>query len=76
MKPQGGRRFCRTHLLGVGGLVLDMSFPFLPEEVLPFNVKIGRELPSTKPAIHLSDGVVQKVSLFGPYSVLKIGFRK
>ena len=71
-----GLNFSCGPSFGVGRLALEMSFPFLPEEVLPFNVQIGRKLPSMKPAIHLSDGVVQKVSLFGPYSVLKIGFRK
>ena len=56
--------------IGVGRLTLKMSFPFLPEEVLPFDVKVGGKLPGVKPAIHLGDGVVQKVTFLRPYSIL------
>ena len=60
--------------IGLGRLTLKMAFPFLPEKVLPFNVEVRGEMPRVKPSIHLSDGVVQKVTFLRPYSVLKIGF--
>ena len=71
-----GLNFSCGPTITVGSLTFNMTFPFLPKEVLPFNVKVGGKLPSVKPAVHLSDGVVQKVSFVGPYSVLKIGLRK
>ena len=71
-----GLNFSCGPSFGVGRLALEMSFPFLPEEVLPFDVKVGGKLPRVKPAIHLGDGVVQKVTFLRPYSILKIGFRK
>ena len=71
-----GLNFSCGPTIGMGRLMLNMTFPFLPEEVLPFDVKVGGKLPSVKPAIHLGDGVIQKVTFLGPYSILKIGFRK
>ena len=71
-----GLNFSCGPTVGVGRLVLKMLFPFLPKEVLPFNVKVGRKLPSVKPTIHLGDGVIQKVTFLRPNNFQKIGFRK
>ena len=69
-----GLNFSCGPTIGMGRLMLKMLFPFLPEEVLPFHVKVRGKLPSVKPAIHLGDGVIQKVTFLRPNSVLKISF--
>ena len=71
-----GLNFSCGPTVGVGRLVLKMVLPleFLPKEVLPFNLEVGRKSPSVKPTIHLGDGVIQKVTFLRPNSVLKISF--
>ena len=61
---------------GIGRLMVLMSFPFLPEKVLPFDLKAGGQVPGAKPPIHLCHGMVQVITLVWPDCVLKIGFRE
>ena len=61
---------------GMGGVMVLMTFPFLPEKVLPFNLEPSRKVPGRKPTFHLCHGVIQEISFFGPNCVLEIGFRE
>lgn len=58
----------------IGGLMVRLEVPFLPEEVLPLDLKTSREIPGTKPSFQLCHGVVQVITFIRPYCVLKIGF--
>ena len=58
---------------GMGGLMVLTAFPFLPEKVLPFNLKPSGEVPGPKPSFHLCHGVVQEVPFVRPYCP-EIGF--
>ena len=42
-----GLNFSRGPSSGVSGLTFSVTVPFLSKEVLPFDVKAGRKLPST-----------------------------
>ena len=58
---------------GMGRLMALMAFPFLPEKVLPFDLKSSGKVPGAKPSFHLRHGVVQVVPFIWPYCVLEIG---